>query len=65
MVLHLLVRLIPVQNGARYHENEPIYVCFKKYCLPLRFGDQGDASVVFLERLSRGIDAFLAECRRR
>lgn len=44
-------------------DNEPIDVCFKEHGLPLGLGDDGDASVVFLERISGGIDAFLTECR--
>lgn len=46
-------------------DNEPVDVCFKEYRLPSRLGDHGDAVVMFLERISGGINAFLTKCRSR
>lgn len=63
MVLHLHVRSGRGRNGG-ITDNEPVDVCFKAHCLPSRLGDHGDASVMFLERIPGGIDAFLAKCRR-
>lgn len=61
MVLHLKVRLIWPTAERETNNNEPVDICFKEHRLPSRLGDHRDACLVLSERISGGIDAFLAK----
>lgn len=64
IVLHLYVRLFWSRTERGIIDNGPVDVCFKEHRLPSRLGNHGDAAVVFLERISGGINAFLTKCGR-